>query len=196
MKRICFIDTEVSIANGKVYDYGAVNHTGNCIHTGSYQDFSSFISEEEYVCGHNIIEHDLMYTNIPADKKIIDTLFWSALLFPKRPSHALLKDEKLNTDELNNPLNDSFKSKELFWDEINAFKRLDEDLKIIYYLLLNDDNRFKYFFSFLNYSVWEDVEEIIRIRLKGKICDNISLNSIIKKFPIELAYSIAYICEN
>lgn len=45
-----------------------------------------------------------------ADKEIaIDTLCLSPLLFPMRPYHALIKDDKLQSDSLNNPLNDSIK---------------------------------------------------------------------------------------
>ena len=54
----------------------------------------------------------------------IDTLYLSPLLFPHRPYHALLKDDKLQTDELNNPLNDSIKAMQLFYDEVNAFHAL------------------------------------------------------------------------
>ena len=37
---------------------------------------------------------------------LVDTLCWSSLLFPERPYHALLKDDKLLRDELNNPVSD------------------------------------------------------------------------------------------
>ena len=56
----------------------------------------------------------------------IDTLYLSPLLFPRRPYHALLKDDKLQSDELNNPVNDSEKARRLFLDEVNAFADLSE----------------------------------------------------------------------
>jgi ATP-dependent DNA helicase RecQ len=37
----------------------------------------------------------------------IDTLPLSPLLFPKKPYHRLIKDDKLFSDQLNNPINDA-----------------------------------------------------------------------------------------
>ena len=82
------------------------------------------------MCGHNIINHDLNYvgqTLNDAEIKpgaVIDTLFLSPLLFPSKPYHALLKDDKLQYDEANNPLNDAIKAKDLFYDEIASFNQL------------------------------------------------------------------------
>jgi len=45
-------------------------------------------------------------------------LFLSPLLFPEKPYHRLLKDDKLQPEELNNPVNDSKKAEELFYDEV------------------------------------------------------------------------------
>lgn len=56
-----------------------------------------------------------------------------------------MKDDKLCTDELNNPLNDSLKAMSLFYDEINAFQSLDNELKQIYYMLLKDSPYFQDF---------------------------------------------------
>lgn len=65
--------------------------------------------------------------------KAIDTLYLSPLLFPKRPYHSLVKDDKLQIEELNNPVNDSLKAKELFEDEVNAFFSLPLHLRQIYF---------------------------------------------------------------
>ena len=135
MKRISFIDTEVSESDNKAYDFGAVNGNESKLHTGSIHDFHEFISNSEYLCGHNIIDHDAKFIEVPASAKLIDTLYLSPLLFPNKPYHRLLKDDKLLTDELNNPLNDAVKAKELFYDEVNAFDELDEELKFIYFSL-------------------------------------------------------------
>ena len=128
MKQICFIDTEVSPADNKAHDFGAVNENNQKIHTGSSFEFHQFISGSEYLCGHNVIHHDSNYIKIPSGTKLIDTLYLSPLMFPNKPYHALVKDEKLNTDELNNPLNDAIKAMTLFYDEVNAFFELDDEL--------------------------------------------------------------------
>lgn len=67
-------------------------------HSNSTAGLSKFLQGAEYICGHNIFNHDLKYlqnTIIAAGinpSNIIDTLYLSPLLFPTRPYHALLKD--------------------------------------------------------------------------------------------------------
>lgn len=193
MKRIIFIDTEVSEADNKVYDYGEVGEHDDKLHTGSAHEFHSFIADAEYLCGHNIIDHDAKYIEVPETVKYIDTLYLSPLLFPNKPYHRLLKDDKLQTDELNNPLNDAIKAKELFYDEINAFQALDDELKLIYYMLLKDSPYFTGFFEYLDYSADDDLETAIQIRFSGEICENAPLSNIIIGSPVELAYCLALI---
>ena len=151
MKNIFFIDTEVSETDNKAYDFGATDIENNKIHTHSINEFNSFIDSSTYLCGHNIINHDLKYISKPENAECIDTLYLSPLLFPNKPYHALLKDDKLLTDELNNPLNDAIKAKELFFDEVNAFASLDDELKQIYYYLLKNNEYFSAFFKYMDY---------------------------------------------
>ena len=123
---------------------------------------------------------------------IIDTLFLSPLLFPTKPYHALLKDDKLQTEESNNPVNDSIKARDLFYDEINAFQTLDDGLKRIFYLLLHDKIEFRAFFRFIKYeNVSGQLENEIRIKFNSIICEHAELSAIIAQHPIELAYSLA-----
>ena len=68
----------------------------------------------QFLCGHNIIDHDAKYIEVPGNAKLLDTLYLSPLMFPNKPYQRLLKDDKLLSDELNNPLNDAIKAKELF----------------------------------------------------------------------------------
>lgn len=137
-KKVIFVDTEVGINDKKIHDLGAVTSNDNCFHSNSLHNFCAFISGADFICGHNIIHHDLEYIEAALGEKInikvIDTLYLSPLLFPKRPYHALLKDDKLQTDELNNPLNDSKKAKQLFYDEVNAFVALPLKMKQIFLL--------------------------------------------------------------
>ncbi|MBQ3666028.1 MAG: RecQ family ATP-dependent DNA helicase [Lachnospiraceae bacterium] len=217
MKQICFIDTEVSPADNKAHDFGAVNENNQKIHTGSSFEFHQFISGSEYLCGHNVIHHDSNYIKIPSGTKLIDTLYLSPLMFPNKPYHALVKDEKLNTDELNNPLNDAIKAMTLFYDEVNAFFELDDELKTIYHLLLNGSPYFSGFFDYIGDSVKsikdvktaDDSEDLIQIpfcdfppdrlktailqRFSGEICANAPITDFIVQSPVELAYCIALI---
>ncbi|MCH5195029.1 MAG: DEAD/DEAH box helicase, partial [Oscillospiraceae bacterium] len=193
MKRISFIDTEVSEADSKAHDFGAVNDNEEKLHTGSSHEFREFIADSEFLCGHNIIEHDSKYIEAPENIKYIDTLYLSPLMFPNKPYHALLKDDKLQTDDLNNPLNDAIKAKELFYDEVNAFSELDEELKLIYYMLLKDSTYFSGFFDYIDHSVRGNAEAAVFARFSGAICENAPVAGIISESPLELAYCLALI---
>ena len=113
---IVFIDSEIGVSDKKIADLGAVKENNIQFHSPSIRDFSAFIADAAFLCGHNIIHHDLYYLRPllaqPLSAKPIDTLYLSPLLFPERPYHALLKDDKLQTDELNNPLNDAEKARD------------------------------------------------------------------------------------
>lgn len=200
---ITFFDTEVGIDDKKVHDIGAINGKGE-FHSHSISDFEQFISGSEYICGHNIINHDLKYLpDIQSKYKLIDTLPLSPLLFPQKPYHKLLKDDKLQTDELNNPLNDSKKARDLFFDEVGAFKNLDYAKKLIYSSLLynikNGEGLYLYrdFFDYVGAAeVSTNLAELIRDEFDGKICANANIQLIINNYPVELAYALALISTN
>ena len=170
MNSIAFIDTEVSLKRQEILDIGGIKDNGNSFHSNSTSEFISFINGTRFICGHNILNHDLKYlqkaiTNSGINKfKVIDTLFLSPLLFPMRPYHHLLKDDKLQSEELNNPLNDSIKARDLFNDEVSAFNELDNSLKSIYYLLLKDKNEFRSFFEYISFKTEspDNLEDLIR----------------------------------
>lgn len=197
MSEIVFIDTEVDPQTKKVLDYGAVNSLGDKIHTNSEAEFAKFISGNRFICGHNILAHDLKYISeaveISEVKFAVDTLYLSPLLFPQRPYHALLKDDKLCTDELNNPLNDALKAMELFYGEVNAFENLDEDFKNIFCGLLYPQKEFYGFLEYINRVPKSGTEKLICEKFDGKICGNCDIKKLSKKYPTELAYSLALI---
>ncbi len=100
MANIVFIDTEIDYKSKKILDIGGVKSDGQQLHSASVSDFSQFIQGSDYLCGHNIIRHDIPYIQQASDLdvlgiKAIDTLYLSPLLFPRNPYHALVKDEKL-----------------------------------------------------------------------------------------------------
>ena len=195
---VVFIDTELHPESKKVQDYGAYIEPNEKLHTSSKEEFARFVRKAEFVCGHNILHHDLKYlTSIPGigRKKVIDTLYLSPLLFPHRPYHKLLKDDKLQHDELNNPLNDCMKARDLFYDEIIAFQNLPQNLKNIYFYLLSSFNEFKGFFSFIDFkdNSKENLTTTVKEMFHGLICDHVDITRLTKKHPIELAYSLSLI---
>ncbi|NLX77903.1 MAG: RecQ family ATP-dependent DNA helicase [Clostridiaceae bacterium] len=200
MNRITFIDTEINPINNRILDIGAVRDNGAEFHSAYIREFIDFIRGSEYICGHNILNHDLKYIQNAitdagiSNEYVIDTLFLSPLLFPVKPYHSLLKDDKLITDEFNNPLNDSMKARDLLNDEVAAFKRLDDDMKRIFFLLLNDKREFKAFFSYTGYKIGnDDLETLIRTRFHGLVCENADIGKLIREHPIELSYCLALI---
>lgn len=199
MHTIVFIDTEIDVQTKHILDIGGINNLGERFHSSSAPDFIRFIKGSKYLCGHNLLRHDLpvLIKTLGIDfgeNLIIDTLYLSPLLFPKRPYHRLLKDDKLQTDELNNPLNDALKAKDLFYDEVAAFKETDDALKQIFYGLLKDRKEFSAFFRFVDYSFCVmELPELIKRRFATQICADAPVENLAKDAPIELAYCLSLI---
>ncbi|HRZ98041.1 MAG TPA: RecQ family ATP-dependent DNA helicase, partial [Paludibacter sp.] len=193
MNSIAFIDTEIDPKSSKILDMGSVKCDGTSFHKSSVAEFVEFLNGTEFLCGHNILNHDIKYIGKALydsginTANIIDTLHLSPLLFPTKPYHALLKDDKLQSDELNNPLNDAIKARDLFYDEIAAFKHAEENLQQIFYLLLNDKKEFHSFFRFISYkSSSVDTEKLIHQQFENEICEHVDLPKLISEYPIEL----------
>jgi len=81
------------------------------------------------------------------EKPTIDTLYLSVLLFPKKPYHPLVKDYKLDGEEMNNPIADAVLAKELLSDLLVAYQDLPITLQDIYRALLKGIAGFNGFFS-------------------------------------------------
>lgn len=200
MHLIAFIDIEVDSIEKQVKDIGCILSDESFFHKNLPNEFQNFIAQADFLCGHNIMAHDLVYLQKHFGNrqwgvdKAIDTLLFSPLLFPKNPYHHLLKDDKLQTDELNNPLNDSIKAKQLFYDEVAAFNNLDTEFKEILYLLLSNKPGFANFFRYLDFSTAISISQlapIIRTRFKDEICESSDLDSFIENSPIAFAYALA-----
>ena len=203
---IAFIDTEVSFQNKQAKDFGVVREDGAVLHTHSLDEFQKFVYDCEYICGHNIIKFDLKYSSIKGKHTYIDTLPLSPLLFPNKPYHRLVKDDKLQVEELNNPVNDAKKAKDLFFDEAEAWKHLTEQKQEILYQLLHDKPEFSGFFKYVGYSPQTqsslfgrlisskpDISSLIITEYHGKICGNVNISKLTNSYPVELAYALAVI---
>lgn len=200
MKNILFIDTEVDPKSLKILDIGAVREDNLTFHSNMTEDLIAFMGKRLFLCGHNLLYHDLKYleksfgNSVFQNLKFIDTLYLSPLLFPKQPYHHLVKDDKLQTDSLNNPLNDAIKAKDLFFDELSAFHALGSDIQDIFYFLLHKTTEFKGFFEFMD--VQKPVDNLaqrIKERFEGLICTHADLEKMLDKHPLPLAYAIALI---
>ncbi|MBL7729344.1 MAG: RecQ family ATP-dependent DNA helicase, partial [Dinghuibacter sp.] len=205
MPSIVFFDLETSLDGEIIHDMGAIHSNGAVFHKNSLPSLLQFISGAGFIAGHNIVAHDLPVMQkmagkpiFPADKTI-DTLLLSPLLFPKKPYHNLLKDDKLQTEERNNPVNDATKARDLFNDEVAAFNRLPEPLKQILVSLLLPVAGFTGFFHYTGFTEIQTSHEtaaIIRLLFGENICTQSDLPLFIHKHPVALAYALALLYSN
>ena len=94
--RYAIVDVEIGLTDHRIHDIGALRYDGAIFHKASKEELQPFLERVEYLCGHNIIHHDAKYLfedqQIPW--RLVDTLYLSPLLFPERPYHRLVKDDK------------------------------------------------------------------------------------------------------
>ncbi len=126
--------------------------------------------------------------------KLIDTLSLSPLVYPAQKYHHLLKDEKLQTESLNNPLHDAQKAKDLLQLEISEFLTLRPALQRIFHALLHKEEAFSGFFELLRIKpLKQDPVPLIKAFFEGKVCTNAELTAMAKQHPVSLAYALALI---
>jgi len=200
MEKNLFFDLETTDTH-RIADIGAV-FNGESYHGASLKQLATFMRAARFVCGHNIVAHDIpmllengsaqLFSSIP---EAIDTLLLSPLLFPKRPYHSLVKDYKLVSEELNNPLEDSKIAQQILLDEIKAFNELEASFKDILYHLLHKIQGFKGFFEYIAFSsshqAEAELERNIRDGLQDRICSSKSLLPYITQHPVPFAYVLA-----
>ena len=205
MRTVSFFDLEVDPAKSSILDVGCIRWDDSTFHGSSLHKFIEFVKDSDFIAGHNVFQHDIKHIHryfgqtTFGSLKTIDTLYLSPLLFPSKPYHHLLKDDKLQVDELNNPLNDSIKAKHLFYDEVTAFHNLDELLKNIFFNLLSEQKEFSCFFRYLNYVAklsGEELESSIQSHFSTRICDHADIDRLIREAPTALAYSLALVNSN
>lgn len=197
--KIAFIDLEIEPKQRKIIDIGVLIGEQKR-HGTNVKDCLAVVATADFLCGHHFLKHDFPFiqndlANVgKSAEQIIDTLLLSPLLFPQRPYHALNKDYKNHAEQANNPLNDCLISKDVLESEIQAFLALDSDLQTIFYQLLGKKTGYSAFFQFLDFQTYDDnYVQLILSYFQGKICQNVPLNSLIKQYPVALAYALSLI---
>ena len=61
MSNIVFIDTEIDQKSHRILDIGAIKSDEQSFHSNSINDFERFLTDTDFICGHNILIHDLKY---------------------------------------------------------------------------------------------------------------------------------------
>ena len=191
-----FVDTEIGLQDHKIHDIGALRYDGAVFHKASKTELFEFLHGIDYICGHNIIHHDAKYlfSDTTCRWRLVDTLYLSPLLFPERPYHRLVKDDKLISDQMNNPVNDCEKAKDLLLDEIERWKALPEEKRKIFASLLKGQKEFEGFLHMVDAKYADrGLPELITKLYTEKICLHAELDMLIKQYPCELAYALALI---
>ncbi|MBX2982555.1 MAG: RecQ family ATP-dependent DNA helicase [Flavobacteriales bacterium] len=197
---ILYIDLELD-AKDRITDLGAI--LGNReLHEKSTQRLEGWIQEAQYICGHNVVAHDLPHLKKQlqgdplAGKPVIDTLLWSPLLSPESPYHKLVKGYHLvNEDAPNDPLADSKLCRTLLQDQVTDFEALDPSLSTIYHALLGGREGYSGLFQLTAFVPLNGMSTADRIRLvfKDRICTTADLEPMVRYQPVELAYALALI---
>ena len=209
VRKWAFIDTEVGLKDLQIHDIGALRYDGATFHKNDKPALERFLDEGgvDFVCGHNIVHHDAVYlfgeqgnqgANSGTSNKwhLVDTLYLSPLLFPKHPYHRLVKDDKLLSDQMNNPVNDCEKARDLLMDEIAQWNGLSERMRNICSALLYQQREFQGFLTMMKAQVpftQSDLVNWIRTEYEGMICAHADIVTLIDQSPCGLAYALALI---
>lgn len=59
--RYGFVDIEVGVHDKRIHDIGAIRWDGAVFHSANRQELMSFLGNVDFICGHNIINHDAKY---------------------------------------------------------------------------------------------------------------------------------------
>ena len=194
--RYAIVDVEVGLKDHKIHDIGAFRQDGATFHKASKEELFEFLHDTDYLCGHNIIHHDAKYLFPDKDCRwtLVDTLYVSPLLFPERPYHRLVKDDKLAADQMNNPVNDCEKARDLLLDEITRWNSLPDEQRKVFASLLKGKEEFDGFLSLVKAErVSWGLPGLIRRFYEGKICAHADVEMLIERYPCELAYALALV---
>ncbi len=107
VSRCVSVDLEVDPQTGRIRSFAAVRSDGGavCTYRGgnlakALHALDGYSAGSDFVLGHNIIEHDLLYLREAQagpqimSKPPIDTLRLNPLAFPRNPYHRLIKHYK------------------------------------------------------------------------------------------------------
>ncbi len=195
-ERYAFLDIEVGMKDHKIHDIGAIKDDGSKFHNSSKEGLKQFIQDVGFICGHNIYHHDVkfLFGDTFVNWHIVDTLYLSPLLFPGRPYHKLVKDDKLQCDQMNNPVNDCEKARDLLMDEVSTWKQLSPGKQQIFATLLCNQPEFVGFLRMVKAKPLKgNLPFLILSEYSEKICNNADLATLIKESPCELAYALALV---
>ena len=193
------VDVEVGVSDRRIHDIGALRWDGGVYHGHSKTELMDFLQGVDFVCGHNIIHHDARYLWAEGECpfSLVDTLYVSPLLFPERPYHRLLKDDKLISEQMNNPVNDCEKARDLLMDEVACWQVLPARKQRIQATLLRDKPEFQGFLRMVDAEpAGINLPALIWNEYRGRICQYVDVSALVEQYPVEFAYALALIDTN
>src|SRR6266436_2590555 len=150
LKHALLLDLEVS-HHGKIHKLGAVlgsltlARSGTGVSESASSELNSLARGATCLLGHNLIRHDLPVLRERSPQlpihhlPIIDTLVLSPICFPENPYHRLVKDYKLVSESVNDPVADARQAAALFADEFQSLEGLGQKeprlFEVLHYLL-------------------------------------------------------------
>lgn len=146
LEKIVALDLEIHPAQDRIMAIGAYapgHDRGLTLRPGrdpsrALQELDGFCRGCDFILGHNILDHDLLFLSKQApDLNLLnlvplDTLYLSPLTFPENPYHRLVKDYKLVKQSLNDPLADARLALDLFQDQWLALQAMNSSLALAY----------------------------------------------------------------
>ncbi|WP_041603324.1 RecQ family ATP-dependent DNA helicase [Thioflavicoccus mobilis] len=137
LSRALVLDLEVG-ADGALHKIGALRGGAEFRRPGRFDERTAlaelerFAGDAPFVLGHNLLGHDLPVLRARAPglgllaRPVIDTLFLSPLAFPENPYHRLVKDYKLVSTSVSDPVADCRLAAQVFreqWAELDRRAR-------------------------------------------------------------------------
>ena len=203
---ILFLDIETDREGKKIYEFGVSYHQKS-YKSSSSKNMANFLilcSDIRYLCGHNILEHDLPrikeHSKLYVELKqfpVIDTLPVSLLFFNEHTHHALPKAYKNEDDFNNDPVKDCGLTQLLLNRIVERYMQMQRPLQKILYSLLYNEVKFEAFFSYLSQFVKleklssDELLAYIAAEYTKAISNKAYLAVMIETSPVELSYILA-----
>ena len=147
LRRALRLDLEIEPSSRLVQRVGALRGIDGEHHSYSRQaeprkpidpvtltaELDRFTEDAEFVLGHNLLHHDLpgLRAEWPSLRllglPVIDTLYLSALAFPRRPYHHLVKDYRLVRESINDPVADAELAGRVFVESWQALAKQEAE---------------------------------------------------------------------
>jgi len=137
MTRTLLLDLETT-RTGKIRHVGAVlngqvfERTERAGSKAVLEQLDVLAQNADFILGHNLLGHDFPVLKAVSPwlkilkKPVIDTLYLSPLAFPENPYHRLVKNYKLVSASINNPVEDAKLAASVFSDQWKRFITLAE----------------------------------------------------------------------